>query len=75
MMACGELQKVPVDTILVPERSPTDALYILLDGTISLSITEDERNSLASAFAAMKGNEISAREVARLSKGEIMGET
>lgn len=75
MMACGTQQKVPANTVLIRERSPVDALYILLDGTMSLSIAEDERNPLARAFAAIEGNEISGREIARLSKGEIMGET
>jgi bacteriocin-type transport-associated protein len=75
MMACGTQQKIPANTVLIRERGTVDALYILLDGIMSLSITEDERNPLARAFAAIEGNEISGREIARLTKGEIIGET
>ncbi|MEH1910892.1 cyclic nucleotide-binding domain-containing protein [Nostoc sp.] len=75
MMACGKPQKIPVNTVLIHERGPVDALYILLNGTMSMSIAEDERNPLTRAFAAIEGNEISGREIARLSKGEIIGET
>ena len=75
MMACGKPQKIPANTVLIRERGPVDALYILLDGIMSLSIAEDERNPLARAFAAIEGSEIAGREIARLSKGEIIGET
>jgi bacteriocin-type transport-associated protein len=75
MMACGTQQKIPANTVLIHERGPVDALYILLDGTMSLSVCENERNPLARAFAAIEGGEISGREIARLSKGEIVGET
>ncbi|MCC5668500.1 cyclic nucleotide-binding domain-containing protein [Nostoc sp. CHAB 5784] len=75
MMACGTKQKIPVNATLIHERGTVDALYILLDGAMSLSIAENERNPLARAFAAIEGGEVSGREIARLSKGEIIGET
>ncbi|OUL34029.1 cyclic nucleotide-binding domain-containing protein [Nostoc sp. 106C] len=75
MMGCGTQQKILANTILIRESGTVDALYILLDGIMSLSITEDERNPLARAFAAIEGNEIFGREIARLSKGEIIGES
>ncbi len=75
LMATGTPQKIPAHTTLIHERGPVDALYLVLDGTLSLSISLDDRNPLARAFAAIEGNEILGREVARLSKGEIIGET
>lgn len=75
IMAYGTPQKIPANTVLIHERGPVDALYILLNGTMSLSIAEDERNPLTRAFAAIEGSEISGREIARLSQGEIIGET
>ncbi|MBW4562717.1 MAG: cyclic nucleotide-binding domain-containing protein [Mojavia pulchra JT2-VF2] len=75
MMACGTQHKVAANTVLIHEQGPVDALYILLSGTMSLSISEDERNPLARAFAAIEDNEVANREIAKLSKGEIMGET
>ncbi|NEU76291.1 cyclic nucleotide-binding domain-containing protein [Hassallia byssoidea VB512170] len=75
MMATGNPQKIPANTVLIHEQGPVDALYIILGGTMSVSISEDECNPLARAFAAIEGGEISEREIARLSKGEIVGET
>ncbi|MEH2002623.1 MAG: cyclic nucleotide-binding domain-containing protein [Nostoc sp.] len=75
IMACGTRQKIPANTTLIHERGTVDALYIILDGVMSLSIVENERNPLARAFAAIEGGEVFGREIARLSKGEIIGET
>ena len=75
LMAYGKTQKILANTIVIHERGPVDALYILLDGTMSMSIAEDDRNPLTRAFAAIEESEISGREIARLSKGEIIGET
>ncbi|WP_392533421.1 cyclic nucleotide-binding domain-containing protein [Nostoc sp. C117] len=75
MTTCGQIQKILANTVLIRERGLVDGLYILLDGAMSLSIDENERNPLARAFAAIEGSEISGREIARLSKGEIIGET
>ena len=75
MMASGSQEKIAANTVLIHERGPVDALYILLGGKMSLSVSSDERNPLARAFAAIEGGEISGREIARLSQGEIVGET
>ncbi|BAB73730.1 cyclic nucleotide-binding domain-containing protein [Anabaena sp. FACHB-709] len=75
MMASGTPQKIPANTILIHEQGTVDALYILLYGKMSLSISPDEQNPLARAFAAIEGHEIPGREIAKLSKGEIIGET
>ncbi|MCU0534469.1 MAG: cyclic nucleotide-binding domain-containing protein [Hydrococcus sp. Prado102] len=75
LMGAGEAQRIPARTVLIREGGPVDALYIILSGTLSMSISEDMGNPLTRAFAAIEGNEISAREIARLSKGDIAGET
>ena len=75
MMACGTQEKIAANTVLIHERGPVDALYILLGGKMSLSVSSDERNPLTRAFAAIEGGEILGREIARLSQGEIVGET
>lgn len=75
MIAYGKPQKILTHTILIREQGPVDALYILLDGSMSVSVCLNEQNPLARAFAAIAGSEIVGRELARLSKGEIMGET
>jgi bacteriocin-type transport-associated protein len=75
MMSCGTQQKVTANTILIREGGAVDALYLLLDGKMSLSVSEDRRNPLTRAFAAIEGNKILSREIGRLSKGEFVGET
>lgn len=75
MMACGKRQKIAADTVLIHEGGVVDALYVLLDGKMSLSVSEDKRNPLTRAFAAIEGNQVFSRAIGRLSKGEIVGET
>ncbi len=75
MMATGRRQKIAANTVLIREAHPVDALYILLNGTMSVSVSDDQRNLLTRAFAVMEGGEITGREIGRLSKGEIVGET
>ncbi|MFN6487495.1 MULTISPECIES: cyclic nucleotide-binding domain-containing protein [unclassified Nostoc] len=75
MIATGTRQKIAAHTVLIREGGPVDALYILLDGMMTVSISEDRRNPLIRAFAAMEGTETQSREIARLSRGEIVGET
>lgn len=74
LIACGTAQTIPANTILIQERRTVDALYILMHGKMSMSVSLDEQNYLARAFAVIEDNEISDREIARLSKGEIIGE-
>jgi bacteriocin-type transport-associated protein len=75
MMSCGTQQKIAADTVLIREGGVVDALYILLNGKMSLSVSEDRRNPLTRAFAAIEGNKILSRAIGRLSKGEMVGET
>ncbi|MGL4880283.1 MAG: cyclic nucleotide-binding domain-containing protein, partial [Waterburya sp.] len=75
MMSCGTQQKIAADTVVIREGGVVDALYILLDGKMSLSVSEDRRNPLTRAFAAIEGNKILSRAIGRISKGEIIGET
>ena len=75
IIATGSRQKIAANTVLIHSGGPVDALYILLNGTMTVSVCEDERNPLARAFAALEGGETSGREIARLSRGEIVGET
>lgn len=74
MIATGSRQKIAANTVLIHQGGPVDALYLLLDGTMTVSVSSDERNPLTRAFAVLEGSD-SGREVARLSKGEIVGET
>lgn len=75
LLAVGIQQKIMANTILISEGGPVDALYILLDGTMTVFVSEDRRNPLVQAFAAIEGRKTMSREISKLSKGEIVGET
>jgi bacteriocin-type transport-associated protein len=75
MMATGSQLQIAANTVLIHQGGPVDALYILLSGSMAVSVAEDYRNPLARAFAALDSSETPGREIARLSKGEIIGET
>jgi bacteriocin-type transport-associated protein len=75
MISAGSAVRVPKGKVLIQAGRPAEALYILLDGKMALSVHEDAGSPLARAFSTIEESEIPAREFARLSRGDIMGET
>jgi bacteriocin-type transport-associated protein len=75
LIANGDRQKISANTTLIQEGSPVDALYILLSGQVSLSVTDGDRNPLKRIFAAIEAQTNIVTEIARVSKGTILGET
>jgi bacteriocin-type transport-associated protein len=75
LIANGDRQKLPINTTLIQEKCPVDALYILLSGQVSLSVSDGDRNPLKRIFAAIEDRPDIATEVARISKGAMLGET
>lgn len=71
----GSRQEIVAGTVLVHAGRPVDALHILLDGIVTVTVSNDDRNPLTRAFNALDGSETSDREMTRLSRGEIVGET
>ncbi len=74
MSATGHRQEIAAGTVLVQEGQAADTLHIVLDGTLTVTVSQSDNNPLSRAFAAMEGGETSGREIARLSSGEIVGE-
>ena len=78
MLQKGHLEEVAADTVLIRAGEHVENLYILMQGTISVSVTEQKRNRLTSIFAALESdeetNETPGREIAHTSRGEIIGE-
>ena len=74
MVATGRRREITAGTILVQERKAADSLHILLDGTLTVTVSQSDNNPLSHAFAAIEGGETSGREIARLSSGEVVGE-
>ncbi|NJM22437.1 MAG: cyclic nucleotide-binding domain-containing protein [Richelia sp. RM2_1_2] len=75
LISAGKKQEIPANTTLIHEQGAVDAFYILFNGVVSLSVSADKRNALTAVFAAIENQEIPLREITRLSKGEIIGET
>ncbi len=75
LLKVGRYHKIPANTILIHEQGAVDAFHLLFDGMIALSVSVNKRNPLEDAFAKMENQEVSGREIARLSKGDIIGET
>jgi bacteriocin-type transport-associated protein len=75
LIVAGEVNRLPAGTVLIPSGRPVEALHILLDGKLTLSTSEDDRNPLARAFSNLEDSDTVEREFARLSRGDIVGET
>ncbi|UBF27141.1 cyclic nucleotide-binding domain-containing protein [Kovacikia minuta CCNUW1] len=74
MLATGRREEIDSGTILIRQGEPVEALYILLDGALAVSIAQANDNPIGRAFAALEGGELSGREIARLTNGEVVGE-
>lgn len=73
-IASGSLEKIPAQTTLIRQGGPIDALYFLLDGQMSVSLESDRHNPLTNIFATLEGTKVPGKEIAKLHKGEIIGE-
>jgi bacteriocin-type transport-associated protein len=74
MIATGHQKEIAAGAILIQPGKTNNFLHILLDGILTVTISQPDNNPLARAFAAIEGGEISGREIARLSRGEVVGE-
>ena len=74
MLTTGIKTEIEPGTVLIQQGQPLEALHILLDGALSVSLTQADANPLGRAFAALEGGTLSGREIARLSSGEMVGE-
>lgn len=71
----GSVQQIPAQTDLIRQGGPVDALYFLLDGQMSVFFeTNQNNNPLTNIFATLEGKKSSGKEIAKLYKGEIIGE-
>jgi bacteriocin-type transport-associated protein len=75
IVAAGQREEIPAGRILIHKGRPVDGLYILLNGTMTVSISDEENNPLAIVFASLEEDSSdSSREIARLLRGDIAGE-
>ncbi|MGD1873441.1 MAG: cyclic nucleotide-binding domain-containing protein [Mastigocoleus sp.] len=74
MSKIGYRQDIEPGEVLVHQGQPLDEMHILLDGELTVSLTQDDDNPLGRAFAALEGGKLAGREIARLYSGEMVGE-
>jgi bacteriocin-type transport-associated protein len=80
LLTAGQVQKIPAQTVLMRQGDPIDAFHILLAGTIVLSASNQDRNTLTDVFAQLEAttetpqNQGNDREFSRLFRGDILGE-
>jgi CRP-like cAMP-binding protein len=74
IITVGKVQSIPPDTCLLQSAHPIDAMHILLDGACAVEWDEDGRSPLLKAFSKPE-EEQPRQELARLSRGDLIGET
>ncbi|MDJ0690278.1 MAG: cyclic nucleotide-binding domain-containing protein [Xenococcaceae cyanobacterium MO_188.B32] len=78
MLHQGYLQEFPPGRVIAKVGRPVENLYIILQGSLSLAVSEQKTNQLSSIFAVLEEEgeeqEELSREIAKLTRGEIVGE-
>ena len=73
LVAIGQQQKVPANSVLIHQSRPIEALYVLLDGILVVSTFDQLCNPFVRTFSALDTDK-PGQEITRLSKGEMVGE-
>lgn len=73
MIIAGNSEAVEPGEILIREGEKVDALYVVLTGQFTVSISQSEADPMSQVYAALEGA-VPQRELAKLSNGEVLGE-
>lgn len=73
-IANGRQQHIASGAVLIQQQSNVDNLYIVLDGTLSASISRNHESALAETFATLEDDSDLEEEVGRFCQGEVLGE-
>ncbi len=74
LMATGKRQKVDADRLLIKAGQQISAFYLLIDGSLTISVSQSGDNALNRAFAALEDKPTLEREIIELKSGDIAGE-
>lgn len=76
MIEHASVEKVGADRVLIQAGRLVEKLYIVLQGLLSLSIVDSKQSTITNIFDRLQtSSEATGREIARVSMGEIVGET
>jgi bacteriocin-type transport-associated protein len=73
LVAAGRLEKLAPRQVLTQSGRPLDALYIILNGVLSVAVHENSTNPLTLCFECVEQSEPSQKVIDRLSRGEMSG--
>ena len=74
LMATGIRQKIDANRLLIQAGKQISAFYLLISGSLTISLSQNEDNALDRAFAALEAQPTFEREIIELESGDIAGE-
>ena len=74
VMATGQKRKIEADRLLIKAGQQISALYWLIDGSLTISVSQSDDNALNRAFAALEDKPTLEREIIEIKSGDIAGE-
>ena len=73
LISFGHTEQIETNQVLLQAGRPADALYIILDGQLSLSAPEGEFNSLLLCFSGLEKSTRTQKAFASISRGGLPG--
>jgi len=73
LVASGKVEKLAPGNVLLHAGRPVDALYVILDGLLSIAVPEGDYDSLSLCFTGLERAARPQRIIANFSKGELPG--
>lgn len=74
LMATGRRQKVDADRLLIKAGHQIATFYLLIDGSLTISVSQSSDNALNRAFAALEDKSTLERDLIELNNGDVAGE-
>ena len=74
LMVTGKRQKIDADRLLIKAGKQIDTFYLLINGSLTISVSQSSNNALNRAFAALEDKSTLERDIIELKNGDIAGE-
>lgn len=73
LMTVGKLEKLAAGKVLIHAGRPVDALYLVLDGLLSVGVPQVDCDPLSLCFQGLEKQNIAQKIISYFSRGEIAG--
>lgn len=74
LMATGRRQKVDADRLLIKADHQIATFYLLIDGSLTISVSQSSDNAVNRAFAVLEDRSTLERDIIELKNGDVAGE-